>query len=43
LEVNEPMNRAMEALTGKIVKTYRVYERLLDPDAAPAFPGGAGS
>jgi GNAT superfamily N-acetyltransferase len=27
LEVNEPMNRAMEALTGKIVKRYRVYEK----------------
>jgi GNAT superfamily N-acetyltransferase len=29
LESNEPMNRAMEALTGKIVKRYRVYEKLL--------------
>jgi GNAT superfamily N-acetyltransferase len=29
LETNEPMNRAMEALTGKIVKRYRVYEKLL--------------
>jgi hypothetical protein len=29
LEANEPMNRAMEALTGKIVKRYRVYEKLL--------------
>jgi GNAT superfamily N-acetyltransferase len=29
LEINEPMNRAMEALTGKIVKRYRVYERSL--------------
>jgi GNAT superfamily N-acetyltransferase len=36
LETNEPMNRAMEALTGKIVKRYRLYERLLDPDAVPA-------
>lgn len=43
LEVNEPMNRAMEALTGTVVKTYRVYERLLDPDAEPAFPARAGS
>ena len=33
LEVNEPMNRAMEALTGRIVKRYRIYERLLDPSA----------
>jgi hypothetical protein len=39
LEVNEPMNRAMEALTGRIIKRYRIYERLLEPDAAPAFPG----
>jgi GNAT superfamily N-acetyltransferase len=39
LEVNEPMNRAMEALTGKIVKRYRVYERLIEPSATPAFPG----
>ena len=39
LEINEPMNRAMEALTGRIVKRYRIYERLLEPDAAPAFPG----
>jgi GNAT superfamily N-acetyltransferase len=28
LEVNEPMNRAMEALGGDIVKRYRIYERL---------------
>jgi GNAT superfamily N-acetyltransferase len=42
LEVNESMNRAMEALTGKIVKRYRIYERLLEPDAAPAFPGSQG-
>ncbi len=25
LEVNEPMNRAMEAMGGEIVKTYRIY------------------
>jgi hypothetical protein len=41
LEVNEPMNRAMEALVGRIVKRYRLYERLLDPAATPAFPGDA--
>ena len=41
LEVNEPMNRAMEALTGRIIKRYRVYERLLEPGAAPAYPGDA--
>jgi GNAT superfamily N-acetyltransferase len=27
LEVNEPMNRAMQALGGDIVKRYRIYER----------------
>ena len=27
LEVNEPMNRAMQALGGDIVKRYRLYER----------------
>lgn len=31
LETNEPMNRAMEALTGRIVKRYRIYERRLEP------------
>jgi GNAT superfamily N-acetyltransferase len=41
LEVNEPMNRAMEALKGRIIKRYRLYERLLEPDAAPAYPGSA--
>jgi GNAT superfamily N-acetyltransferase len=35
LEVNDAMNRAMEALTGRIVKRYRIYER--------PFDGGAGS
>jgi GNAT superfamily N-acetyltransferase len=39
LEVNDAMNRAMEALTGKIVKRYRIYERLLEPDAEPSYPG----
>jgi GNAT superfamily N-acetyltransferase len=29
LETNEPMNRAMEGMGGKIVKRYRVYERTL--------------
>ncbi|MCL2770273.1 MAG: hypothetical protein FWD42_09240 [Solirubrobacterales bacterium] len=37
LEVNEPMNRAMEALGGDIVKRYRIFERPLAPSpAAPA-------
>lgn len=30
LETNDAMNRAMEALTGRIVKRYRIYERPLE-------------
>ena len=41
LEVNDAMNRAMEALTGRIVKRYRIYERLLEPDAEPSHPESA--
>ena len=29
LETNEPMNRAMEGMGGKIVKRYRLYEKAL--------------
>ena len=29
LETNKPMNRAMEGMGGKVVKRYRVYEKLL--------------
>jgi GNAT superfamily N-acetyltransferase len=29
LEVNEPMNRAMEGMGGEVVKKYRIYERSL--------------
>ena len=29
LETNEPMNRGMEAMGGRVVKRYRMYERLL--------------
>jgi len=35
------MNRAMDALTGRVVKRHRVYERL-EPDALPAFPDTSG-
>jgi len=36
LETNEPMNRAMEGMGGKIVKKYRLYERSLSGgDPAP--------
>jgi len=43
LETNESMNRAMEALTGRPVKRYRIYERLLARDAVPAFTDADGS
>ena len=29
LETNEPMNRAMEGMGGKVVKRYRIYEQVL--------------
>ncbi len=29
LETNEPMNRAMEGMGGKVVKRYRLFERAL--------------
>jgi hypothetical protein len=29
LETNKSMNRAMERMGGRIVRTYRVYEKLL--------------
>ena len=37
LESNEPMNRAMEGMGGKVVQRYRLYERALTargPEAA---------
>ena len=30
LEVNKPMNRAMEGMGGKVVRRFRIYERTLD-------------
>ena len=43
LETNEPMNRAMEGMGGKVVKKYRLYERSLgrqaDPDARARVAG----
>ncbi|HVP03146.1 MAG TPA: hypothetical protein VMT10_11295 [Solirubrobacteraceae bacterium] len=41
LETNTAMNRGMEAMGGRIVKRYRVYERRFEPGAAPAWPVGA--
>jgi GNAT superfamily N-acetyltransferase len=40
LENNTAMNRGMEAMNGRIVKRYRVYERRFSPDAEPAAPRG---
>jgi hypothetical protein len=38
LETNRSMNRGMEAMNGRKVKTYRIYRRALD-DAAEGRPG----
>jgi len=38
LENNRAMNRGMEAMNGRIVKRYRMYERRFDPAAEPARP-----
>ena len=38
LENNRAMNRGMEAMNGRIVKRYRMYERRFEPDAQPARP-----
>ncbi len=35
LETNTAMNRGMEAMGGRVVKRYRVYERVLQPPVAP--------
>ena len=41
LETNIPMNRAMEAMNGRIVRRYRMYERRFSDSAVPAWPQGA--
>jgi GNAT superfamily N-acetyltransferase len=43
LETNVAMNRAMEAMGGRVVKRYRMYERRFEPDAEPAWPGDASA
>jgi GNAT superfamily N-acetyltransferase len=40
LETNTSMNRGLEAMGGSIVKTCRVYERLLEDGAEPSAPAG---
>ena len=41
LEINRPMNRAMEGMGGSVVSRYRLYERRFRDDATPAWPEGA--
>jgi GNAT superfamily N-acetyltransferase len=36
LEVNTAMNRGLEAMGGRLIKRWRVYERLLEAGAAPS-------
>jgi GNAT superfamily N-acetyltransferase len=44
LETNKPMNRGMEGMGGRIVKRYRVYERMLQAQSgAPSAGSGATS
>jgi GNAT superfamily N-acetyltransferase len=38
LETNRAMNRGMEAMGGKVVKRFRVYERLLEPSVTAPQP-----
>ena len=39
LESNEPMNRAMEGMGGKVVQRYRLYERSLGAGSGGGDPG----
>lgn len=41
LETNLGLNRAMEALHGRVIKRFRMYERRFSNDTAPAFPKDA--
>jgi len=41
LEVNTSMNRGLEAMGGRLVKRWRVYEQLLEPGAAPSAPAAS--
>jgi GNAT superfamily N-acetyltransferase len=38
LETNTPMNRGMEAMGGRVVKRYRIYERLLSAPSESSGP-----
>lgn len=37
LETNKSMNRAMEGMGGRVVRRYRLFEKLFDPDAVPSI------
>ncbi len=41
LETNSSMNRGLEAMGGRIVKRYRVYERMLDASSSAASAAAA--
>lgn len=44
LEVNKPMNRAMEGMGGKVVRRFRLYERMIgEPPPATDLSGSAGA
>jgi hypothetical protein len=38
LETNTGMNRGLEAMGARIVKTCRIYEQVFEPGAEPAAP-----
>ena len=40
LETNKSMNRAMEGMGGRVVRRYRLYEKLFDADAEPSQAAG---
>jgi GNAT superfamily N-acetyltransferase len=42
LDVNTSMNRGLEAMGGRVVKRWRVYERLLEANAQPSAPAPEG-
>ncbi len=41
LETNVGLNRAMEALNGRVIKRFRMYERRFSNDTPPALPKDA--
>jgi hypothetical protein len=41
LETNKSMNRAMEGMGGRVVRRYRLFEKLFDTDATPSIAAPA--